>query len=52
MAVSYTHLVERLRVRVFVDEPELGRVQEGQPVTIGWDALPGRAWQGLSLIHI
>jgi HlyD family secretion protein len=39
--------VERLRVRVYVDEPELGRVQEGQPVTIGWDALPGRAWQGM-----
>ncbi|HXM42818.1 MAG TPA: efflux RND transporter periplasmic adaptor subunit, partial [Bryobacteraceae bacterium] len=38
--------VERLRVRVYVDEPELGRVQEGQPVTINWDALPGRAWQG------
>jgi HlyD family secretion protein len=37
---------ERLRVRVYVDEPELGRVQEGQPVTIGWDALPGRAWEG------
>ena len=36
----------RLRVRVYVDEPELGRVQEGQPVTITWDALPGRAWQG------
>lgn len=38
--------VERLRVRVYVDEPELGRVQQGQPVTIGWDAAPGRAWQG------
>jgi HlyD family secretion protein len=37
---------ERLRVRVYVDEPELGRVAEGQPVTINWDALPGRAWQG------
>ena len=36
----------RLRVRVYVDEPELGRVAEGQPVTINWDALPGRAWQG------
>ena len=32
----------RLRVRVYVDEPELGRVQQGQPVTITWDALPGR----------
>jgi len=37
---------ERLRVHVYVDEPELGRVQEGQPVSIGWDALPGRAWEG------
>jgi HlyD family secretion protein len=38
--------LERLRVRVYVDEPELGRVMEGQPVTITWDALPGRLWQG------
>jgi HlyD family secretion protein len=38
--------IERLRVRVYVDEPELGRVAEGQPVTITWDALPGRAWEG------
>lgn len=36
----------RLRVRVYVDEPELGRIAEGQPVTINWDALPGRDWQG------
>ena len=36
----------RLRVRVYVDEPELGRVQAGQPVTITWDALPGRTWHG------
>jgi|HubBroStandDraft_1064217.scaffolds.fasta_scaffold04430_7 HlyD family secretion protein len=38
--------MERLRVRVYVDEPELGRVEVGQPVTIDWDALPGRAWEG------
>jgi HlyD family secretion protein len=37
----------RVRVRVYVDEPELGRVQEGQAVTITWDALPGRSWQGV-----
>lgn len=37
---------DRVRVRVYVDEPELGRVQEGQPVTITWDALPGRSWDG------
>jgi len=38
--------VDRLRVRVYVDEPELGRVEAGQPVTINWDALPGRSWEG------
>jgi HlyD family secretion protein len=38
--------LEMARVRVYVDEPELGRVQVGQPVTITWDALPGRTWQG------
>jgi HlyD family secretion protein len=38
--------LDRLRVRVYVDEPELGRVAEGQPVTITWDALPGREWRG------
>jgi len=39
--------MDRLRVRVYVDEPELGRVAVGQPVTITWDALPGRQWHGL-----
>jgi len=38
--------LERLRVRVYVDEPELGRVREDMPVTITWDALPGREWHG------
>jgi HlyD family secretion protein len=38
--------LDQLRVKVFVDEPELGRVGEGQPVTITWDALPGRQWHG------
>ncbi|MBM3726668.1 MAG: efflux RND transporter periplasmic adaptor subunit [Acidobacteria bacterium] len=35
-----------LRVTVFVDEPELGRVRTGLPVTITWDSLPGRSWTG------
>jgi HlyD family secretion protein len=35
-----------VRVRVYVDEPELGRVVVGQPVRITWDALPGREWMG------
>lgn len=38
--------LDRLRVRVYVDEPELGRVAVGQPATITWDALPGRSWNG------
>ncbi len=36
----------RLRVRVYVDEPELGRIAVGQPVAIAWDAMPGRSWEG------
>jgi HlyD family secretion protein len=36
----------RVRVRAFVDEPELGWLEQGQPVEITWDALPGRAWSG------
>jgi HlyD family secretion protein len=38
--------LDRLRVRVYVDEPELGRVAPGQPVAITWQALPGRKWEG------
>jgi len=38
--------MERLRVRVYVDEPELGRIAEGQPVTLTWQALPGKKWSG------
>jgi HlyD family secretion protein len=35
-----------LRVRIYVDEPELGRVAAGMPVAVTWDALPGRTWTG------
>lgn len=38
--------VEMLRVSVFVDEPELGRVAVGMPVSITWDAKPGATWSG------
>jgi HlyD family secretion protein len=38
--------LDRLRVRVYVDEPLLGRVAEGEPVTIRWEALPGKEWKG------
>lgn len=36
----------RVRVRAFVDEPELGWLEQGQQVEITWDALPGRSWAG------
>lgn len=38
--------LDRLKVTVYVDEPELGRVAKGMPVTISWDAIPGRDWKG------
>src|SRR5207253_3198003 len=38
--------LKRTRVRVFVDEPELGSLQQGQAVEITWEALPNRAWSG------
>ena len=39
--------LKTLRVRVYVDEPELGRVARGMPVAITWDAMPGRRWSGV-----
>ena len=31
-------------VRVFVDEPDIGRLALGQKTEITWDAVPGRVW--------
>jgi len=36
----------RVRVRVFVDEPELGLLKEGQPVEINWGGSSNRTWTG------
>jgi HlyD family secretion protein len=38
--------IDKVRIRVYVDEPELGRVAPGMPVAITWDALQDRRWQG------
>lgn len=38
--------LDRVRVRVFVDEPELGRLAPGQKVRVTWTALPGLHWDG------
>lgn len=36
-----------VRLRAYVDEPDLGRVREGQPVRIEWDGLPDTHWTGV-----
>src|SRR6266851_1116637 len=38
--------LHKIRVRAFVDEPEIGALKPDQPVRITWDALPERYWQG------
>jgi HlyD family secretion protein len=38
--------LHKVRVRAFVDEPEIGKLQKGQLVEVTWDAVPGRVWQG------
>ena len=45
--VADVGVLDRLRVRVYVDEPELGRVARDLPVTITWEAMPGKQWQGV-----
>lgn len=38
--------VDELLVKVFIDEPELGRVAPALPAVITWDAAPGKHWDG------
>jgi HlyD family secretion protein len=38
--------LHRVRVRAFIDEPELGALAPNEPVKITWDALPNRVWTG------
>jgi HlyD family secretion protein len=38
--------LDQMKVTVYVDEPDLGRVSLGMPVSITWDARPGRKWWG------
>jgi len=38
--------LRRVRVRVFVDEPELGLLETNVPVRITWDAMPSKSWTG------
>jgi HlyD family secretion protein len=38
-----------LRLRAFVDEPDLGAVEPDQAVEVSWSGLPNKLWQGLVL---
>ena len=44
--VGLVGTIDRVKVVVYVDEPDLGRVALGMPVSITWDALPGKKWNG------
>jgi HlyD family secretion protein len=44
--VALVGKLDRVKVIVYVDEPDLGRVAVGMPVRITWDAHPGQEWWG------
>ena len=35
-----------IQIRAYFDEPEIGKLAVGQPVTIVWDAKPNKTWHG------
>ncbi len=36
----------KVRLRAYVDEPDLGRIRKGEQVRIEWDGLPNQYWTG------
>jgi HlyD family secretion protein len=36
-----------VRLRAYVDEPDLGKIKKGQAVVIQWDGLPDKQWSGV-----
>jgi HlyD family secretion protein len=38
--------LSKMQVRAYFDEPEIGQLRIGQPVTIKWDAMRGKTWHG------
>jgi HlyD family secretion protein len=38
--------LHKVRIRAFIDEPELGQIDVNQSVEILWDAHPDRVWNG------
>jgi HlyD family secretion protein len=46
MLVAAVADLKHIRVRAFVDEPELGLLEPGQTLVVTWDALPNHTWTG------
>jgi HlyD family secretion protein len=38
--------LKQIQVQAYFDEPEIGKLAVGEPVTIVWAALPNRVWHG------
>lgn len=38
--------LNEVEIRAYFDEPEIGNLASGQPVSITWDGKPGRTWRG------
>lgn len=38
--------LKQIQITAYFDEPEIGKLSVGDPVTIVWEAKPGRAWHG------
>ena len=38
--------LSKMQVHGYFDEPEIGKLRVGQPITIEWDAKPGQEWHG------
>ena len=38
--------LNRVQIRAYFDEPEIGKLIAGQSVVITWDGRPGRTWHG------
>lgn len=42
----YVGDLKHMRITAYFDEPEIGNLAVGQPVTITWEAKPGVTWHG------
>ena len=36
----------KMQVRAYFDEPEIGKIRQGMPISIKWDAMPDKEWHG------